>query len=357
MKKIVISLLVVGVIAAAFVLSRSGGSATTNANSMNNGADTEGSAESDRLSVNRNAFLGKGDKGPNSDLTDEGIEESQARPAYEIYKSSDEALEALQKGAKDYDDLVLEQFTNLGSDCQWCDPLYASVREKMISKDTPAEQRSYYAEVLAISGRLENVEALVEEIKNTKGDNAEIFAEALELTVADDKTVQYLSEQLSTDNATLKEASVAALTNQGSRVAIENLFKHVRERGDPDGYYAQGIGPGEQIPDEDALPISQEYVQKRDAYSHLAAKQLLNGGVDGLRRFLDVLENSSDPAFDQRLINGLEVHVPYEEAAEGLLKEAISNSKSEAARKFAEKALADFNMEGSGDEGGAGEEE
>lgn len=279
-------------------------------------------------------------------MTDESIEE-EARPAYEIYKTADEALEALKKGALDYDDVVLEQFTDLGPDCQWCDALYGSVRTMMSAPDTAPEQRSYFAEVLAISGKIENIEALVDQIKGAaKSEDADVYAEALELTVGKDDVVKYLTTQLSTDNQTLKEASVAAITNQGSRLAVEALFKHVVERGDPDGYYSQGIGPGEQIPDEEALPVLQDFVTRRDAYSHLAAKEMLNNGVSGLKRFFDILENSGNQNFDMQLINGLADHVPYEEAAEAFLKDKVTTAKSPAAKALAEKALADFNQDG-----------
>ncbi len=350
MKKSLIILLVVGVGIAAFVLSRTGDSSNTGTTTADNSM-TKGKEDGDDSSkaINRKEFLGKGDLDENSDLTDEGVEEEEARPAYEVYKTADEALDALKKGAQDYDDLILEQFTDLGPDCQWCDAFYNSVRDVMSAADTSAEQRSYFAEVLAISGRIENIQSLVEQIKNAKNsDESDVYAEALELTVGKDDVVKYLSTQLDSDNQPLKDASVAAITNQGSKLAVEALFKHVVERGDPDGYYSQGIGPGEMIPDEEALPALQDYITRRDGYSHLAAKAMLNNGVDGLKRFLDILENSNDAGFDTKLVNGLEDHVPYEEAAEAILKDKIANAKNEVTKKFAEKALADFNMEEQG---------
>ncbi len=352
MKKIFIVILLVGVGVAAFMLSKPAEqpsattqAAATPATGEDNGGD---------VAINRKDFLGKGDLDENSDLSDEGMEEQEARPAFEVYKTADDALDALKKGAVDYDDLVLEQFTDLGADCPWCDQLYSNVRKMVSAPDTPAEQRSYFAEVLAISGRIENVESLVDQIKSSKNsDDADIYAEALELTVGKDDVVKYLGDQLSSDNQTLKEASVAAITNQGSKLAIETLLKHTVERGDPDGYYSQGIGIGETIPEEEALPLLQDYVQRRDAYSHLAAKAMLNNGVDGLKRFFDILENSSDTNFDQQMINGLADHIPYEEAAEALLKDKLANAKNPASKLLAEKGLADFNLdnqEGAGDD-------
>jgi hypothetical protein len=351
MKKIVIVVLILGIGLAAWLLTNSNEQQGAGENQVASNTEPESdSSNTDNQSsttLNRKEFLGEGDLDENSDLSDEGLEEEEARPAYEVYKSADEALEALKKGAADYDDLVLEQFTDLGKDCSWCDPLYESIIKTINSADATPEQRSYYAEVLAISGRLDNIEALVEQIKSAqKSEDADIYAEALELTVGKDDVVKYLSTQLTSDNAVLKEASVAAITNQGSKLAVDALFKHVIERGDPDGYYSQGIGPGELIPDEEALPVLQDYLAKRDGYSHLAAKAMLNNGINGLKRFFDILESSNDDNFDLQLINGLEDHVPYEEAAEAYLKDKVASAKSAAAKKFAEKALADFNLDG-----------
>ena len=358
MKKIFIVVLLIAIGAAAFMLSKPGTDTTEQQTAHNKTQPDSEVNQSTDEPINRKDFLGKTDLDENSDLTDEGMEEQEARPAYEVYKSADDALDALKKGALDYDDLVLEQFTDLGNDCTWCDTLYGSVRNLVSAADTPAEQRSYYAEVLAISGRIENVEALVDQLKSAKNsDESDIFAEALELTVGKDDVVKYLGGQLSSENQTLKEASVAAITNQGSKLAVETLYKHTTERGDPDGYYSQGIGIGELIPDEDALPMLQDYVQKRDAYSHLAAKAMLNNGIDGLKRFFDILENSSDTNFDQQLISGLADHIPYEESAEAFLKEKLASAKNPASKMLAEKGLADFNLDSTESEGGEDGEE
>ena len=68
-------------------------------------------------------------------------------------------------------------------------------------------------------------------------------------------------------------------------MAFETVFKHVTEAGDPDGYYAQGIGPGEMILDETALPKAQEFALQRNQYSHLAVKAMLNSGIGGLLHY------------------------------------------------------------------------
>jgi len=88
-------------------------------------------------------------------------------------------------------------------------------------------------------------------------------------------------------NETIQEASIAAVTNQGTRLAAELLYNQTQKAGDPDGYYSRGIGLGEFIPDPDAIPYLQELVKKQDQYSPLAVKALINSGTDGLRLVLN----------------------------------------------------------------------
>lgn len=236
--------------------------------------------------------------------------EEQVKPAPEAYASSDEALAAVLKGAKDYDDSILEQFTLPDPSCSWCGEFYTSVRDLTTNPNTPQEQRAYLAEILAISGRVENVQTLVESIKNApSNDAADLYAEALELTLGKDEIVGFLGDQMSSQNETLREASVAAVTNQGTKIAAELLIKDLKERGDPDAYYAQGIGVGEAIPDEDAIPVYQELVRERSPGSHLGVKALLNAGLPGVRAVFDELENSPNPEADKALLKDAGDHI------------------------------------------------
>ena len=189
--------------------------------------------------------------------------DGETKPAAQVYSNADDALKAVLAGAKDYDDLVLEQFTLPGEDCTWCPQFYKSVKDLLADQTITADQRSYYSEILAVSGSVDNLSTLVDGIKNAPSkEAADSFAEALELTIGKDDVVQFLSEHLSSTNETLREASVAAVTNQGSRLAAETLYKNTVERGDPDGYYSIGSGLGELVPDEETLPYLQELALK-----------------------------------------------------------------------------------------------
>ena len=269
------------------------------------------------------------------------------RPATEIYNNETDALAALEKGALDYDDLILEQFTELGSDCTWCDALYEKVTERMLSEGLDEDSKSYYAEVLAISGRVDNVKTLVDAIQaqDEDSDEADIFAEALEYTIGGDDVVNYLSDYLETDNELLQESSVAAITNQGSRLAAELLYSHTVKTGDSDGYYSIGIGLGELIPETETLPYLQERAMEKDAYSHLAVKALLNEGMSGLRIVFDVLSNSDDPDFDRKMLEDAVDHVSYEDDIESYLNRIKDGSDKPVVKEFAQEILDDFNLD------------
>lgn len=279
------------------------------------------------------------------DGDDEGLDAEPVKPAIEVYKSADEALKKVKEAATDYDDITLEQFTNPDPSCAWCGEFYKSVKDLMLAGDTKGDQRSYYAELLAVSGRTENLAALIEAIKTTTNqEQRDVYAQALELATGKEGVVKFLGEQLSqaSSNPQLKESLIASLTNQGTRLAAETLFKSTVENGDPEGYYQQGIGLGEFVPDQETLPYLQDLVTKRDAYSHLALKAMLNSGLPGLRMAVDSLTNSKDPEFDKKMLKNAADHVGYDEETETFLKQVVANSKDSTVVEFAKNILDSF---------------
>lgn len=274
---------------------------------------------------------------PSNDQTDDGDEqEEQVRPAAEAYNSAEDALAAVLKGSKDYDDSTLEQFTTPDPNCAWCPEFYTSVRELSTNPNTPQEQRSYLAEILAISGRLENVQMLTESIKNApSNDVAEVYAEALELSMGKDDVTKFLGEQMAATNDILREASVAAVTNQGTRSAADLLIADLKAKGDVHGYYALGMGLGEFIPDEDAIPAVQEFVRARGPDADQGVKALLNAGMPGVRVVFDELEHSPNPDADMALIKGGLDHINMEDGLVEYANEVINRNQSPAAVKFA----------------------
>jgi hypothetical protein len=343
MKKLLLLICVVGVIGAGWWFVSQGAqqspevttsfaSATLAPPASQDGRSGSGSGDSGNGAAAGTGSLAAPLQAPSETM--EAFEE--VKPASLAYSSAEEALAAAVKGAKDFDDSILEQFTEPSSDCTWCAQFYNSVHEIVTNPNTPQDQKSYMAEILAISGRPENVQVLVESIKNARSSaEADIYAEALELTLGKDDVTKVLGEQLSATNDTLREASVAAITNQGSRSAAELLQKHIQERNDPDAYYASGTGPGEFIPDEEALPLVQEYVAKRDAYSPKWALSLINAGLPGLQALFEQLENSPSPEADRNLLKGAIEHVNFEDGIKEIADQIALNSKNPAALDFA----------------------
>jgi|GEM_PF-776342 len=273
----------------------------------------------------------------------EGQQEVEVQPAAKIYKTADEALAAIKKGAANYDDSILEQFTEPGENCAFCPELYKNIKEMINAGGLPSEQISFYGELLAISGRPENLAALVESIKAApNADMKEALSEALELTVGKDEVTTFLGTQLNDSDARVREASVAAMTNQGNRKAAELLYKATVQKGDADGFYSQGIGLGELVPDDDTIPFLQELVTKHDQYSHLAVKSLLNAGMGGLKTVVDTLSLSKDPESDRAMLSQAADHVSYDEETESYMTKLAAESKNPVIKEFAEKVLQSF---------------
>lgn len=268
------------------------------------------------------------------------------RPAGEAYASAQEALDAVLKGSKDYDDSILEQFTQPGPECSWCLAFYDSVREKATNSSTPQEQRAYLAEILAISGKIENIQTLTESIKMARSnDEADLYAEAIELSLGNDEVVRYLGDQMVSPNDTLREAAVAAITNQGTLEALEILTKHTKERGDPDGYYSSGIGISELIPSQDALPYVQENIRLRDEFAPLFVRSALNAGMPGIEIVFAELETSTNPEADRALLKDALEHVSMEDGLQEYIEGVIQRNRSPVAVELANKIKNEFSQQ------------
>lgn len=333
--------LIIAAVAILFVVrpsSNPGGTAANN--STNNGSSTNLGTANTSGGVDANSSVERPNASDDSQTSDEQAD----RPATEVYKSSEEALAAVKGGAGNYDDIILEQFTDLGPDCTWCDQFYKSVTDLMQAGDTPNEQKSYYAELLAISGRKENLQALIDSVENPQpGQDPQVALEAVEMAVGKDDVVNYLGQRLgSTQNPQLKESLVAAVSNQGSTLAVNTLYKATLESGNPDGYYSQGTGLGEVIPDEEAFGTLKEIAQKKDDYSHLAVKALLNAGLDGLKSVYDLLNNSNGGDIDQKILKDAKDHINYDEDTEKFLRETVEKSSNPALVSLAKSTLEDF---------------
>jgi hypothetical protein len=320
-----------------FIASRS--STTQSASTTNTSSSTvsSGSAKTSEAVPRPNTSTQQGSMSAPVDTGNDEEPEEQVKPAADVYASSEEALAAVLKGAKDYDDSILEQFTLPDPNCSWCSEFYSSVRDLATNQNTPQEQRAYLAEILAISGRTDNIQSLIDAVKNApSNDTADLYAEALELALGKDDVVLLLGEQMNAQNETLREASVAAITNQGTKTAAELLVKDLKEKGDPDSYYAHGIGVGEAIPEEEAIPVYQELVRERIPGSHLGVKALLNAGLPGLRVLFDELENSPNPEADIALLKDAGDHLNIDDESLELANQKLAENRNAAVVRLAQ---------------------
>ena len=333
--------------------------ASTSGSAANTSAEAAASGNGSGDSLASGALMGGQTRldGSSGIPGEDGEQEIVILPASKAYKSADEAMAAIRKGAADYDDSILEQFTEPGEDCAFCPELYKNIKDTISAGGLPSEQLSFFGELLAISGRPENLQSLVDSIKSApNNDVKEALAEALELTVGKEDVTTFLGTQLSESDARVKEAAVAAITNQGNRKAAELLYKAATEKGDPDGFYSQGIGLGELVPDDDTIPYLQGLVAKHDQFSHLAVKSLLNAGIGGLRTAMDTLSLSKDPEADRAMLSQAVDHVSYDEETEAYLTKISSESKNPVLKDFADRVLQSFKGQEEADAAAAAED-
>ena len=231
MKKLLVTIvLLVGVLVTWFFVRGQNPSTTDQPTSVTKNDTDSNTSTTSKMSGGMSKLDGTDSNGEDADENGDaqGMVDQEDRPATDLYKTADEALKAVKEGAARYDDMVLQQFTQLGPDCSWCDPFYKSVRDTLFTDATlPSDQKSYFAELLAISGRVENINGLISAVEaNPTGDNAELLREALEMTSGKDDVINYLGGKLSNvQDPALKESIVAAVSNQGSALAVDTLYK------------------------------------------------------------------------------------------------------------------------------------
>jgi hypothetical protein len=354
---VLIALLIVGIAGTWFFISSNG------QNLPEKKIEIAGVTKNGSAAVNNNAdqHAAVDQKNPantqeSTDEDSQGVTDAEDRPATDLYKTADEALKAVKDGATRYDDVVLQQFTQLGPDCTWCSAFYGTVRDMLKDNTLPTDQRSYYAELLAVSGRVDNVEQLVNAVESApEGEGKNLYSEALELVVGKDDVVNYLGSRLTAaPNPELKESLAAAISNQGSALAVDTLYKSCVESGNPDCFYSAGTGLGEVIPDEEAFPSLQQIIAKRDDYSANGVRALMNAGVEGVKRVFETLATTNDVARDQKILKDSVEHINYDEDTEAYLKDIQTKTKNPALAELAKNALESFAKEESDNAAGDG---
>jgi len=341
MKKIGIILILVIVACGAWLISMSTSPDTSNTVALKGGDPV---SETTRASLDMSS--GKVDSQGGIDFAENDdewvdVNEEPVQPATEAYQTLDQALAAIKKGASEYDDLVLEQFAEPGPDCTWCQDFYSEVTKLMVAAKEDSDEKSYFAELLALSGRSENVETIINGMKSLKPDSPDfdLYADALEMTIGDEKVVKTLAKNLDASSEELKESLLAAISNQGNPFAIDTLYRYTLDSGSEDGFYSKGIGLGEVIPDKEAFPLMREILSKHEKFSSLAAKGLLNAGVEGLQVVFETLNNSNNADADRALLEGATDHITYDDETEKYLRDVVMKSSNPALVEFAKQGI------------------
>lgn len=266
------------------------------------------------------------------------------RPADEIYRNASEALSAVKQGAKNFYDIILEQFVALSDQsCAWCPEFYGGIKQELNNPLLSENEKSYFAEILAISGRVGEVMHLLSLAKEGRSpEESALYLEALEISIGNEDLVKALNSELQQDQPDgIKESVVTAITNQGSSLAVESLYQHLRQMPDKEYYYQQGTGPGEIVPQPEALSKIKEFFMARDELSSLAAKDLIHGGVEGLQILREELARTNDPA-DKQFLEDAYDHINLDDENKEYLEKVVQEESAGVFKDFAEEALKRF---------------
>ena len=263
---------------------------------------------------------------------------------------SQKAFRVVRQAAQTNDQAVLAEISQMNQDCEWCDSFYDQTRRALSGADLTPKERAYLASVLARSGRTDNVRQLVqlmEEAANhpEAGVNPGTYSNPLEDVPVGPEIVDQIAADLASNNPFLREAAVSILTKQGTVSAAEQLYNHTVERGDPDGYYRAGIGIGEMKPKAEALEYIEQLVNKRDQYSHLAVKALLNYGKEGLDRVVAIFGQSSSYEMDKLMLRGAIDHISSAPEMLTYVEGLSQSAGSKAIRELAKDVLREHEMD------------
>jgi len=299
---------------------------------------------------------------PDSKITEENqIERGELeRVADRNYKSF---AEAALKGDKD----VLKNFGDVGPSCEWCGKFYEQLNKDLQSPDLDPKQRTAFARAMASSGRVDNIQRLVDNINSASirrepvGEMTEAIAHIADPTSQNDAglgasggntentssgdtvpndVLDYLSEHINDKNPYLREAVVSALTKEGSLFAAQTLYEHSLLMADIDGYYSEGMGIGAMKPkDEAAVNYLEKLAAERNGLSHLAIKALLNSGVDGLNKVISILKTSPDPEFDRKMMHNAVDRVKLDKNTVDTLESLAKGATQPALQDFASQVI------------------
>lgn len=263
--------------------------------------------------------------------------------ASERFATADDALKAVKEAAKNYDLEVIESFT-LPHNCVWCPEFYEKIRQEILSGSLSTEEKSFFAEILAVSGRTDNLEFVIQAYTNAKSEaEKESFLNAIELTVANEEVVKWMFDNFTnfSNDPSLRDSLLAAMTNQDSPKAIEYLYTILTQQDDPEKDAQKGLGLSEAVPPDESLTFLLEKLKESDdKYRRFVAAAILNNGLEGLKRFIDVLNTDLGKTLEPHFTKLMD-HVPFDEEIEAYLKD-VRERGNDRQKVFASKILEAF---------------
>lgn len=250
---------------------------------------------------------------------------SGSAPSASVDQVSQQAIALLKQAAQTNDREIYKQIASLPKGCRGCSEFFEQTRSVFADKALNYDQRLFLAGALAASGDSANQSFLVGEIRKAANDpaSAELSAAALARQLErqqqggpiSDDVIDDLSNDLGEENPYLRDAALSILTRQGSLEAAQALYNYTLENQDRDGFYRQGMGLGHIKPSQEAFPFLRDLVRRRDQFSHLAVKALLNAGQDGISEVISLLGEVDGPKPDKGLLQNAVDHVPVYGAA------------------------------------------
>jgi hypothetical protein len=219
--------------------------------------------------------------------------------AARIYSTAEQALPFVEEFLSTGLTETLAEFTGIQGDCSWCAELFQQLGDMIADTSTPEEERFRAAMLLSGTARVEAAEVLIEKAEQdpTFGVRTVLFESLARVPPTPEIIALYNQKLQDNDAEKIREALVAALGFGRSLEAAQALYRDITLHNDTDGFARDRIGLAYFNADANALPYIRSLVEKRDEFSPLAFRSLLNSGEEGLRTALDVLASEPNDTF------------------------------------------------------------
>jgi hypothetical protein len=224
--------------------------------------------------------------------------------AARIYSTAEQALPFVEEFLSTGLTETLAEFTGIQGDCSWCAELFQQLGDMIADTSTPEEERFRAAMLLSGTARVEAAEVLIEKAEQdpTFGVRTVLFESLARVPPTPEIIALYNQKLQDNDAEKIREALVAALGFGRSLEAAQALYRDITLHNDTDGFARDRIGLAYFNADASALPYIRSLVDKRDEFSALAFRSLLNSGEQGMQIALEILEANPNDSFFAEIV-------------------------------------------------------